>query len=280
MDELSSYARLLSKYQYITQEQQRLFLKSADDFESIKNKWYNGEGKCLSKSDMAALSYFGNLVTSKSIDRYFTSNSIYDRLPKFWSFIQYIPDNLVVEAVIGQHDLTVSLRSIGFDKIYTARENTNLMINTVIERNNIRKNDLFILDIPTILLTIMIRSEAHEYVLGKILGRVKEITKNQIDIPELLSVIGRVPKGNEYKPDTRAIRDATAHAKFKIESDFTGDFIISFNNTDEKYSFHQTFSRKALLKFYQDYDRMTSIYTQLLTLRLLYSFLNMNFVYN
>jgi hypothetical protein len=70
------------------------------------------------------------------------------------------------------------------------------------------------------------------------------------------------------------------HAKFKIENDSTGDFIIHFNNIDEEYSFQRTFSRKDLLGLYQDYDRMTTIYTQLLTVRLLYSFVNMNFVYD
>jgi hypothetical protein len=127
----------------------------------------------------------------------------------------------------------------------------------------------------------MIRSEAHEYILGKILERTKEIIQDQIDIPDLLSVSSKEPKKeHKFKPDTRAIRDATAHAKFKIENDSTGDFIIHFNNIDEEYSFQRTFSRKDLLSFYQDYDRMTTIHTQLLTVRLLYSLLNMNFVHD
>jgi len=185
----------------------------------------------------------------------------------------------VIEVAIGQFNNTVSLPSLGFDKIYTARENTNLIIDTVVERNNDNDNNLLILDIPTILLTIMIRSEAHEYTLGKILERTEEITKNQIDIPDLLSVVSKVPKGQDkFKPDTRAIRDATAHAKFKIEKDSVGDFMIYFNNTDEGYLYQRTCSRKELLQFYQDYDRMTTIFTQLLSIRLLYSFLNLNFV--
>lgn len=178
----------------------------------------------------------------------------------------------------------VPLPSLDLDKIYVARENTNLMINTVVERNYSNNNSLLILDIPTILLTIIIRSEAHEYALNKILERIKEVTKNQIDIPDLLSVEAKVSKVNNgqlgYKPDTRAIRDATAHAKFKIESDPAGDFLIAFNNTDKKYSFQKSFSRRQLLQFYQDYDRMTVTYTRLLTVRSLHSFLSSNFVYN
>jgi hypothetical protein len=201
-------------------------------------------------------------------------------LAKFWSFVQHISDNRTAEVVTGQSMSRLSLPSLSFDKLNAARENTSLMINAVVDRHYNNINTLLILDIPTILLTVMIRSEAHEYILGKILERTKEITKDQIDIPDLLSVSSKQPKGEHiFKPDTRAIRDAAAHAKFKIEKDSTGDFIICFNNIDEGYSFQKTFSRKDLLNFYQDYDRMTIIHTQLLTIRLLYSFLNMNFVY-
>jgi hypothetical protein len=185
----------------------------------------NGEGRCLSKSDIAVLYNFGSLLTTNSINRYFISNSIYGRITKFWSSLQCLPDNRVVEVVSGQFNNTVSLPSLGFDKIYTARENTNLMINTVVERNYDNDNNLLILDIPTILLTIMIRSEAHEYTLGKILQRTEEITKNQIDIPDLLSVVSKVPKGqHKFKPDTRAIRDATALANYKCKL----QFLLSF----------------------------------------------------
>jgi hypothetical protein len=280
INNLSNYAKTLSEYCYITQNQQECFLDSAVSLENVKKRWQSGEGKCLSKSDIIALINFGDLLTSNSINRYFVSNSIHKRLMKFWSSIQHLPNNKVVEVVIGQHNVTVSLPSLGFDKIYAARENTNMMIDTVVKRNYNNDNSLLILDIPTILLTIMIRSEAHEYTLGNILKRTKEITKDLIDIPELLSVVRKVPKGQDFKSDTRAIRDATAHAKFKIDSDSMGDFIIHFNNTDEHYSFQATFSRKELLHYYQDYDRMTSFYTQLLSITLLYSFLNMNFVYD
>jgi hypothetical protein len=107
----------------------------------------------------------------------------------------------------------------------------------------------------------------------------KKFSKNSLDIPDLLSVTDKQAKRDEFKPDTRAIRDATAHAKFRIENNSTEDFIISFNNTDEGYSYQKIFSRKDLLGFYQDYDRMTIIHTRLLTIKLLYSLLNMHFVY-
>ncbi|MGA9841653.1 MAG: hypothetical protein WBQ25_05010 [Nitrososphaeraceae archaeon] len=277
---LVSYARILSQYHHIAQNQQRRFLQAADDLVRLRNKWQNGTGICLSESDVAVLYGLGDLLTNNSINSYFISNSIYDKLAKFWSSIQHIPDNRVGQVVTGESIAGAPLASLSFDKLSAVRENTNLMINTVVDRNYNNINNMLILDIPTILLTIMIRSEAHEYILEKILQRTEELTKNKIDIPDLLSVAHKEPKGeHKYKPDTRAMRDAIAHAKFKIENDSMGDFIIYFNNTDEGYSFEKTLSRKDLLGFYQDYDRMTIIYTELLTIRLLYSFLNMNFVY-
>ena len=134
-----------------------------------------------------------------------------------------------------------------------------------------------ILDIPAILLTLMIRSEAHEYRMKQIIERAKFINID-FDSAEVLSVQNKVSKGKQDKPDRRAIRDATAHARFKIESDGKDDYIIKYNNTEDGYSFIKDFSRRDLLYFYQDYDRMTILQTRLFTIRLLISFLRLFFV--
>jgi hypothetical protein len=52
---LSNYAKTLSGYHYITQNQQRCFLESAASLGNVRKKWQKGEGKCLSKSDIATL---------------------------------------------------------------------------------------------------------------------------------------------------------------------------------------------------------------------------------
>jgi hypothetical protein len=169
IDSLASYARTLCRYHHITQDQQKYFLKSAEDLYNLKNKWIKGIGKCLSKSDLTILYDFGNLLTKNSINRYFVSNRIYDRLAKFWSCIQDIPDDKSAEVILGQQATGLSLPS-SLDKIRAAKENTNLMIEAVIERTHKdTNNNLLVLDFPAILLTIIIRSEAHEYTLQKIL---------------------------------------------------------------------------------------------------------------
>ena len=70
-----------------------------------------------------------------------------------------------------------------------ARNNSDLMFKTVIERNNTNRNYFPFLDISTILLAIIIGSEAHEYTVDKILLRIQIETGDQMDIPDLLSII-------------------------------------------------------------------------------------------
>ena len=76
-----------------------------------------------------------------------------------------------------------------------------------------------ILDISTILLTTIIRSDAHEFQIGEILKRAVKETQSNVDIAYILSIEDKVKKKNKYKPNTRAIRDATDHVHFKIEKD-------------------------------------------------------------
>jgi hypothetical protein len=78
-DSLSLYARIMSQYPYIAQDQRRRLLISADNLENIRTKWQRGSGKCISQVDIDILQKFGGLITSHSIDHYFSHNSIYER---------------------------------------------------------------------------------------------------------------------------------------------------------------------------------------------------------
>jgi succinate dehydrogenase flavin-adding protein (antitoxin of CptAB toxin-antitoxin module) len=275
-DSLSLYARIMSQYPYITQDQRRRLLISADNLENIRTKWQRGSGKCISQVDIDILQKFGDLITSHSIDHYFSHNSIYERLEKTWRYLLKIQDNDVPEVITGRSSTPSSPQPLNLDKLQAAKENSNLMFEAVRKRTQSINNNLLLLDISTVLLTIIIRSEAHEYTLGNILRRLQAITRENIDVAELLSVERKVPKAESFKPDTRAIRDATAHARFDIIS-ASGDFAVHFKNTEDGYAFERTYSRKELLDFYEDYDRMTLIVSRLLYLRLLHSFLNLHF---
>lgn len=226
--------------------------------------------------DTDILRKFGDLITGHSIDHYFSHGSIYDRLAKTWKYLLSVQDNDVPQVITGRSSASSSPPSLNLDRLQAATKNSSLMFKTVIERNQSINNILLLLDISTVLLIIIIRSQAHEYTLGNILRRIQTITKDQIDIADLLSVESKVPKAGSDKPDTRAIRDATAHARSVITND-SNDFTVHFNNTEDGYIFQKTYSRKELLNFYEDYDRVTNIVSRLLNVRLLYSFLNLHF---
>jgi|SRR5919109_4107341 hypothetical protein len=71
LQSLSLYATILSQYPYITQSQRKLFLIFAYNLENVGIKWQNGTGKCLSRADIDILRKFGDLITGRSIDRFF-----------------------------------------------------------------------------------------------------------------------------------------------------------------------------------------------------------------
>jgi hypothetical protein len=152
-----------------------------------------------------------------------------------------VPDSIVPEVLTGRSHPNRSPSSLKLDNLEAAKRNSDLMFKTVIERNDANRNSFPFLDIPTILLAILIRSEAHEYTLARILGRIQTETGDQMDIPDLLSVERkerREFKGKEtFRPDTRAIRDATAHAKFVIKNDPKGDYVINFQNDGDGYTY-------------------------------------------
>jgi hypothetical protein len=101
INNLAKYARLLSTYSSITQSQQETFSAFAVVLELIRDKWAGGSGKCLSCTDIENLLKFGHLLTSHSIDRYFSHALIYDRLAKFWSCMLKIPDGEVATVING-----------------------------------------------------------------------------------------------------------------------------------------------------------------------------------
>jgi hypothetical protein len=96
------------------------------------------------------------------------------------------------------------------------------------------------------------------------------------DIQEMCSVDSKVQKGNEWKSDTRAIRDAISHAYFTIEYSDKG-FKIHFQNSEQGYNFDKSFTEKELLLFYQDYDRLIALQTLLLNSALTSDFLRRQF---
>lgn len=74
----------------------------------------------------------------------------------------------VPEVITGRSSTPSSPQPLNLDKLREAKENSNLMFEAVRMRTQSINNNLLLLYISTVLLTIIIRSEAHEYTLGNI----------------------------------------------------------------------------------------------------------------
>ncbi|MCH7562087.1 MAG: hypothetical protein IIC67_12150 [Thaumarchaeota archaeon] len=76
---------------------------------------------------------------------------------------------------------------------------------------------------------------------------------SQYDVEEIFSATSKVAKGNQWRTDARAIRDALSHNNFSVEiSDSTWN--LEFNNTEEGYNFYKTFTKNEFRKFITDTD--------------------------
>jgi hypothetical protein len=105
-----------------------------------------------------------------------------------------------------------------------------------------------ILAIISFLLVLIIRVEAHEYEIKNMIKTARKYTKINYDIEELLSVNSKVQKGNGWRSDVRAIRDAVSHAHFTVNNVSNG-YTIHFKNTEEGYNFDRIFSENMRREF-------------------------------
>ena len=103
------------------------------------------------------------------------------------------------------------------------------------------------------------------------------------DIELMCSVYNKVTKynvrlrKNEWRTDVRAIRDAVAHAHYKITA--LGDnFKVEFNNDKAGYNFHYVLTRKDLFKFFDLHTLLYKLQFVLLSIFQLLSILITHFL--
>lgn len=115
----------------------------------------------------------------------------------------------------------------------------------------VKSNTSNILSPVALLLIHLVRTETIEYALRKQLKDAIEThdLQGKYDVEIICSVQGKVRKGQEWRTDVRAIRDATAHGQFKIHSS-KNDWEVQFDNDEDGYNFHKRFSRKEFTKFF------------------------------
>lgn len=128
--------------------------------------------------------------------------------------------------------------------------------NLVLEINR-NKNSTNYTTINAILNSHLGRTEKIEHFIRKQLQNdVKNYYRKGYDIESMCSIRHKVKKGNGWRTDVRAIRDSIAHYKYKIIP--VGDsFDIAFDNDEEGYNFHESFSAK---EFYHFFDLYTVLY--------------------
>lgn len=278
MTDIVNHLKLLLTYEFIKPNQSLQIKDYINKLDILHEKWKVGLGKCLALSDTKIFADLGEYLTNEQFMKYFNSETIPNKVMEFWNLLTQIPDNDVFEVITGEHFKGFIPDIEAFVKILTARANTELFVKEVIKRNQNKDNKFKLLDISTILLIIIVRTESHEHSLMQLLNRAKTKTNSSTNIPLLLSVENAILKDKEYKSDARAIRDATAHNHFAVVGDDNHDYIITFSNYDRKWQFYKKFSRIDLLCYYQDFDRLFILYTKLLSIRLLHSFLLLNFM--
>lgn len=150
--------------------------------------------------------------------------------------------------------------------IELGKANTNIN-NTlgILEKNPERGSTLH-----AILTSITTRVERHEYALKEIISSAMQYVTLNYDVEEICSVEGKVPRGDFWETDTKAIRDASSHAKYTISSN--GEE-IEFNNDEDGYSFNRKFTRKEFLQFYRRYENLANLQALLLRTAFLRSIL-------
>ena len=249
------------------------FIQKLGDLKSIMQ---NASGPCFSADQIQEIEKFSLHLSSsqKFINSYFSHKGFLQRLQEFWNLRQAIVNTGKTEEIVlwrldkkrtSQNNLSAVGDSI--KRAFQVTNTTNSIIDAIFNQVTIN-----ILSITSILLALIIRVEAHEYEIQNMIVEAEKYTNLNYDIQEMLSVNSKIRKGNGWKSDTRAIRDAVSHAHFVINKR-DKRYVIHFKNTEDGYNFDKTFTEKDMLLFYQDYDRSIAIQTLLLNSALITDFL-------
>jgi hypothetical protein len=277
-DDVIGFLKKILTYQLITKNQSESISNYIIELNRVKEKWASGFIKCLCEMDIDLLNIVGRYISNIQIKDYFCSPLLSPKISLFWNIIDQIPNTDIFEVITGQSSHGYQPNIEDLERIWIARKNTDYFIYGVEERNRSSDINFKVLDISAVLMTMVIRSEAHEFYLNSILDKSEQKIPTVIDKPQLLSVEDKVQRGPKYSLDVRAIRDSTAHNYFKIEKDPNNDYDIIFDNVIKGWKFYKKFTRITLLKFYQDFDRQFELYTLLISIKLLYAFLRINFI--
>ena len=256
------------------------FKMFTDRLQLIRNTVQSASGPCFSSTDIVEIESFSRHISSNKdfINHYFKGQGFIDKLQAFWNLRQAIISTGEATKIILWRFQTEGLASSDLNEVshsimraFQVTKTTGYIVQSILD--NQQSN---ILSLTSILLVLVIRVEAHEYEIEKMIIKAKKYTNLDFDIQEILSVTSKVAKGKAWRSDTRAIRDAISHAKFSI-TQIKNDHILNFNNKEQGYNFVKSFMKKEMLFFYQDYDRLIMIQTLLLNSALITDYISKEF---
>lgn len=127
------------------------------------------------------------------------------------------------------------------------------------------------LSAAALLLIHLIRVESIEDALLKQIqiAVTRTPTCSKFDPFAICSVESKVPRGKSWRTDVRAIRDSTAHGKFRLSITQMG-WEISFSNHEKGYAFDKNFNN---VDFFRFFDKFTLLYKSQLILLLIFEML-------
>jgi hypothetical protein len=250
------------------------FVKKLSNLETIMQ---NASGPCFSQNQINDIERFAHFLSSNRcfIDKYFIHAGFISKLHQFWLLRKSIlgtsgkTEDIILWRLEEKSPMQEKIKALVFSLQTTSRVQ-NLTGGIVEEVLTQQPN---MLTITSILLALLVRVQAHEYEIGKMLEKAERYINLNFDIQEMCSVDKKVQKGTEWRSDVRAIRDAISHAHFDITYN-NKQFQIHINNTEKGYNYDKVFSGDSLLLFYQDYERLTLVQMLLLNTALLSDFLS------
>jgi len=151
-------------------------------------------------------------------------------------------------------------RNISYNPMQIANENREKILNVDDRYRDVSNiiagntND-DIISIYAIFFIHNLRTEVIEFsFVQQLRNLLREMDLESQYVPEeIFSATDKVAKGNQWRTDARAIRDALSHNKFSIEI-LDSTWNLEFNNTEEGYNFHRLFTRNEFRKFITDTD--------------------------
>ena len=180
------------------------------ELRDIRQRVTTATERCITDSDTNILEQLADKLANDTISRYFVSTTIQQRLGTFWLLCKEIlrnadPLDIILWRDSMNQNKISSAQSVS--RLERVRNTTSLITNAILDEP---QRD--ILTISSILLSLILRTEASEFELGKIISFAKKYVPVKSPTEELISIHCKVSKGKSWKCDIRAIRDAVSRS--------------------------------------------------------------------